>query len=135
MPSRRVVLHFPKQLVDQPVVNHLVREYDLSFNILRANITPQEEGLMVLALEGDMQSLDAGLKYIDDLGVRVQPLSRDIQMNEEKCTQCGACIAVCPTDALSLDLETRLVTFDPEECVACELCVPVCPPRAMEVHF
>lgn len=135
MPSRRVVLHFPKQLVDQPVVNHLVREYDLSFNILRANITPQEEGLMVLALEGDMQSLEAGLKYIDDLGVRVQPLSRDIQMNEEKCTQCGACIAVCPTDALSLDLETRLVTFDPEECVACELCVPVCPPRAMEVHF
>lgn len=121
--------------MDQPVVSNLVREYDLTFNILRANITPQEEGLMVLELAGDDERLDAGLKYIDGLGVRIQPLSRDIQMNEEKCTQCGACIAVCPSGALSLNIETREVTYESDKCIACERCVPVCPPRAMEVHF
>ena len=70
-----------------------------------------------------------------EIGVRVQPLEKDIVRNEEKCTQCGACVTICPTNALAIDLETREVSFDSDRCIACELCVPVCPPRAMEVAF
>ena len=40
--SKKVVLHFPKRMVDRPIVSKLVREYNLDFNILKASITQQE---------------------------------------------------------------------------------------------
>jgi hypothetical protein len=52
MISKRIVLHFPHRLVDQPIVYKLVKDFDLQFNILKAYVTPQEEGLMVLELSG-----------------------------------------------------------------------------------
>ena len=45
--ARRVVLHFPRSLVDQPIIYKLVRDFDLQFNILKASVTPNEEGLLV----------------------------------------------------------------------------------------
>ena len=135
MASRKVVFHYPKTLIDVPIISRLVRDYGLDFNILRANITPAQEGLMVLGLEGEEAKLEEGLEWVRELGVRVQPLEKDIVRNEEKCTQCGACVTTCPTQALAIDLETREVSFISDRCIACELCVPVCPPRAMEVAF
>ncbi|MFC2061218.1 4Fe-4S binding protein [Elusimicrobiota bacterium] len=60
---------------------------------------------------------------------------QDIIRSSARCTQCGVCITVCPTEALVLDSHTRKVHFYDNKCIACELCVPACPPRAMEVHF
>ncbi|MCX6349024.1 MAG: NIL domain-containing protein, partial [Candidatus Aureabacteria bacterium] len=45
MITRRVVLHFPSRLVDQPIISRMVREFKLDFNILKASVTPKEEGL------------------------------------------------------------------------------------------
>ena len=135
MATRRVVFHYPRQLIDAPIVSQLVRTYDLEVNILRANITPQSEGLMVLGLEGTAENLDKALAWVREQGVQVQPLEKDVVRNTDKCTQCGACVTACPTEALCKDLESQEVLFDPDECIACELCVPVCPPRAMEVTF
>ncbi|MFB0533330.1 MAG: NIL domain-containing protein, partial [Desulfatiglandales bacterium] len=53
--SKRIVLHFPRRLVDRPIIYRLVRDYNLQFNILRASVTPEEEGLMVLELSGDQE--------------------------------------------------------------------------------
>jgi ferredoxin len=135
MVSHRIVLKFPHRLLDQPIVTRLVKDYDLELNILKADVTPREEGLMVLALEGEQASYDGGVKYLEELGITVQALSSDVKRNDDRCTHCGACVAVCPTGALVMNKETRMVDFDSEQCVACELCVPACPPRAMEVHF
>lgn len=135
MVRHKIVLHFPHEQVDKPIVSKLVRDYNLDFNILKASITPQEEGLLVLEVTGEEADYDRGLEYLRSFGVDIQPLSQDIQRNEERCTHCGACLAVCPTDALSLDRETWEVRFLEDECVACELCVKACPPRAMEIHY
>lgn len=132
---KRIVLHFPRRLVDQPVIFRLVKDYDLEFNILKALFTPEEEGLMVLELSGEQNKYDQGIKYLTRSGVRIQSLSQDVTRNEERCTHCGACITVCPTGAFKIDPQTRHVIFDDEECVACGLCLKACPPRAMEVHF
>jgi len=48
--SKRIVLHFPKRMGDRPIIYRLIKDYDLEFNILKALITPEDEGLMVLAL-------------------------------------------------------------------------------------
>lgn len=135
MTSRRIVLHFPRRLVDQPIIYGLVKEFGLKFNILKAHVTPDEEGLMVLELSGKKESFTKGLEYLESCGVKIQPLSQDVTRNEERCTHCGVCVPICPTAALVTDPQTRKVIFHNDKCIACELCVKICPTRAMEVHF
>jgi len=133
--ARRIVLHFPRRLVDRPIVYRLVKDYDLEFNILKALFTPQEEGLMVLELKGKQEDYDKGVRYLTETGVRIQSLSQNVTRNDERCTHCGACITICPTGAFELEPLTRLVNFYNEKCLACGLCIKACPPRAMELHF
>ena len=135
MTSKRIVLHFPNRLVDQPIVYKLVKDFDLQFNILKAYVTPQEEGLMVLELSGEDDNFKKGIEYLQSCGVRIQPLSQDVIRNETKCTDCGVCVPICPTAAFVVEPLTRKVLFYDNKCIACELCVKVCPTRAMEVHF
>jgi ferredoxin len=135
MISKKIVLHFPHRLVDQPIVYRLVKEYDLQFNILKAFVTPQEEGLLVLELTGKKENFNKGIEYLQSCGVKIQPLSQDVIRNENKCTDCGVCVPICPANALVVDPETRKVTFHNKKCIACELCVKICPTRAMEVSF
>jgi len=133
--SKRIVLHFPRRLVDRPIVYRLVKDYDLEFNILKAFFTPEEEGLMVLEISGEQKDYDKGIRYLTEAGVKIQALSQDVTRNEARCTHCGACITICPTGAFELEPLTRWVNFRNENCVACGLCIKACPPRAMEVHF
>lgn len=135
MVSKRIVLTFPHKLLDKPVVYKLVKDFDLVFNILQAKITPKEEGVLVLELTGIKENYAKGVKYLTELGVNIQPLSKDVARDENRCTHCGACIAVCPTEALYIDKSTMKVVFDSEKCIACELCVKACPPRAMVVKL
>ncbi len=133
--SKRIVLHFPRRLVDRPIVYRLVKDYNLEFNILKAFFTPEEEGLMVLELKGKQEDYDKGIRYLTKTGVRIQSLSQDVTRNDERCTHCGACITICPTGAFELEPLTRRVNFYNEKCLACGLCIKTCPPRAMELHF
>lgn len=133
--SRKIVLHFPKKLIDRPIVSRLVKDFGLDFNILKASVTPGEEGLLVMELTGDQRNYDKGVKYLTEEGVRIQSLSQDVVRNEARCTHCGACITICPSGAFSLEPGTRKVLFDNSKCVVCELCVRACPPRAMESYF
>ena len=135
--SKKVVLHFPRQLVEQPVISRLVRDYNLEFSILKASITtePAEEGLLILELKGEQKEYDKGIKYLLKSGVQIQSLSQDVTRNENRCTHCGACLTVCPSSAFAVDPETRQVVFDDTKCVACGICIKACPPRAIEVHF
>ena len=133
--SKRIVLHFPRRLVDRPIVSRLVRDFNLDFNILKASVTPEEEGLLVLEVRGEQGDYDRGIEYLTKSGVRIQSLSQNVTRNEERCTHCGACITICPTSAFQLEPSTRQVNFDNEKCLACALCITACPPRAMELHF
>ncbi|MFC1540691.1 NIL domain-containing protein [Candidatus Margulisiibacteriota bacterium] len=136
MTAKKIVLTFPKEKIDKPIVSKLIKEFDLSFNILKASITPDQEGHLVLELSGEGTEINKGIKYLKDQGVKVEPLSKEIKVDWNKCTQCSACVSICPTDALYIkDRKTMEVAFDPEKCIACELCIRPCPPRAIEVHF
>ncbi|MCM8782572.1 MAG: 4Fe-4S binding protein [Candidatus Omnitrophica bacterium] len=133
--SKRVVLHFPHRLVDQPIICRLVKEHNLDFNILKAYVTPREEGLVVLELSGKEGDFKKGFEYLKKVGVKIQPLSQDVIRNDDRCTHCGACVTVCPAGALVLEPVTRKVHFYENKCIACELCVKACPTRAMEIRF
>lgn len=135
MITRKMVLKFPPFLVDQPIICQLAKNYNLEFNILRAYVTPKEEGRLVLELKGENELFNEGLNFLIRSGVIVQPLSKDIYRNETRCTHCGACLAVCPSGALTIDRYTMMVNFANEKCIACERCIKACPLRAMELSF
>ena len=135
MYSKVLHLRFPREIVNEPVVMNLVKRFDLSLNILKATIYPRKEGMVVMELSGNRRNYKSGIKYLRDLGVKVENISQDIRRNQELCFHCGACTAVCPTGALYIERPDMTVAFDKERCSACELCVMACPAKAMEVNF
>jgi ferredoxin len=135
MLKKGLVLRFPPEIVDQPIVYRLVKDFNLVFNILKAMITPGKEGIMILELSGDRENLEKGLKFLKDVGVDVKTIAQQMAKNEEVCIHCGACTAVCPTGALFVDRQTFQVIYDPEKCTACGFCVSACITKAMEVFI
>ncbi len=133
--SKKVILEFPRHTWDQPVIYTLHSRHHLMFNILKAKITPKSEGVMILELSGEKEDFDRGIDFLKGLGVRVRYLAADINRDDEKCTHCGACTAICPTQALYIDKGTMEVIFDKEKCIGCEHCISVCPFRAIELRF
>ncbi|MBW1850094.1 MAG: 4Fe-4S dicluster domain-containing protein [Deltaproteobacteria bacterium] len=135
MYSKILSLRFPKEIVNAPITVNLVRNFDLSFSILKATIYPRKEGLMVLELNGKRSDFQKGVRYLKSLGVKVESIGQDIKRDDAKCFQCGACTAVCPTGALHIKRPEMEVLFDKDKCSACELCVSACMARAMNVKF
>ncbi len=135
MHAEILVLHFGKDIVDQPIIYRLVKDFDLEFNLLKATIYPRQEGIIVLELRGHPKNFEAGVKYLKNAGVKVQRVASEVRRNDERCYQCGTCTAICPTGALHVKRPEMEIVFDVEKCSACELCCPVCPARAMEVSI
>jgi L-aspartate semialdehyde sulfurtransferase ferredoxin len=132
MYSRILILRFPRTEVQKPVVCDLAKKFDLTFNILNATIFPREEGLMVMELSGSRKQFKDGVQYLEDQGISVKKASQDVRRVDRKCTHCGFCTAVCPTDALYIKRPEMSVEFDQQKCSLCELCISACPTRAMK---
>ncbi|HOB86238.1 MAG TPA: NIL domain-containing protein [Bacillota bacterium] len=132
MVKQKLVLHFPANLVEQPFIYYLIKDYDLMVNILRADINPRKEGRLFMELSGDEDKFRKALDWLQESGVKVYNLKQQITWNQERCTQCGACSVVCPSGALVLSRPDMTVRFEEEKCVVCELCLRACPARAME---
>lgn len=47
----------------------------------------------------------------------------------EKCSSCGKCLAVCPTDAVKKDRSAD------SDCILCSACVKLCPAKARKIKF
>ena len=133
MEKRKIVLTFPQELVDKPVTYHLIKDYDLVINILRANVTPKEQGVLVLELQGAAKNIDQGIAYLKKTGLAIQSLIEDIKWDETKCIHCTECVTVCPTGAFEVDRANMKIVFNRDKCIACGLCVSLCPYHAMEI--
>jgi ferredoxin len=135
MYAHRIVLHFPRDIVEQPIICRLAKEHDVEFSVLRAEVEQDTDGLMILGLHGQEQVVREALQYLEDQGVRIEPLQQDIRIDSEKCTDCGACVGQCPTAALYVEEGSRKVRLDSEKCIGCQHCVPACPYGAIFVTF
>ncbi|HOJ43209.1 MAG TPA: NIL domain-containing protein [Syntrophorhabdaceae bacterium] len=133
--KKRILIRFKKNMIDKPIVYRLVKDHNLVFNILRANVLPKADSIMVMEIEGKKEDFQKGIDYLKDAGCDIEPIEQDIKRDESKCVHCGVCTSVCAPSALYIDRETMKVNFDYKKCVACELCVRVCPVKALNVYF
>ncbi len=133
--KEKMVLHFPATVVEQPFMYHLVKDFDLTVNILKANINPRKEGRMVVELSGEKKNFVNGVEFLQSRGVKVFPLEQEIIWLSERCTQCGACSVICPSGALVLERPNMEVKFLGDKCIVCEHCIKTCPARAMEARY
>jgi L-aspartate semialdehyde sulfurtransferase ferredoxin len=77
MATRRVMLKYPEHLIKDPVLFQMVKKFDVMPNIRRARVT-DTVGEIVLELEGPESELDAGIRFMEDAGVIVEPLVGDV---------------------------------------------------------
>lgn len=50
---------------------------------------------------------------------------------DSKCNTCGACIKVCPTNAININSPRKT---DKSRCISCTACITVCPQNARKFH-
>ncbi len=132
MIKQKIVLRFPPHVVEQPTIYHLIKDYDLMVNILRADINPRKEGRLMMELSGSEVNYQRALDWLKTQGLKIMNLEQQIIWQSERCTHCGACTVICPTEALYFNRPEMTVQFAEEKCVVCELCLRACPARAME---
>jgi formate hydrogenlyase subunit 6/NADH:ubiquinone oxidoreductase subunit I len=54
-------------------------------------------------------------------------------LNEARCTGCGDCVAVCPTNCLAMARHHPWLPR-PGDCIACGACEVVCPTEAIAIQ-
>ena len=77
MPRVRVRLTFPPERIQEPIIYHLVKDFDIVTNIRRADVTA-DHGWCVLELEGAEERLEQGVAWLEQQGVAVDPIERDV---------------------------------------------------------
>ncbi|MBU1661807.1 MAG: NIL domain-containing protein [Chloroflexi bacterium] len=74
MPDQVVRLIYPPHLIDVPVINQLIRRYELTFNILRAEVTPKE-GWVDIQLAGSAAAIEDAITWLSGQGIEIQRLA------------------------------------------------------------
>jgi L-aspartate semialdehyde sulfurtransferase ferredoxin len=133
--TRRYVMKFPPQSADKALSYRLIKDYDIKFNILKAEIRPGRTGSLLLELEALPDNIQRGIEYLEANAVICEPLGKKIKFEASKCINCGNCTGVCFTGALTMDREKWKLNFEPELCVVCELCVVACPMNLFDINF
>ena len=77
MASRRVRLTFPADLVTEPIIYLIGRNFDVVTNIRRANIV-RDAGWVILEISGENPEIDRAIQYMEERGVTVEPVEGDV---------------------------------------------------------
>jgi len=77
MAKKQVMFTFPQELIKEPIIYNLGRQFKIVSNIRRADIT-ESRGWVVLELEGDKKEIEQGIAWVMSTGVRVDPVIGDI---------------------------------------------------------
>jgi len=122
-------LKFSPTIVNKTVISDLIKNYDVTFNILKANITPKG-GKMLIEISGS--EAKEGIEYMEKEGIQLNPIKKVVKKDEDKCMDCGECISLCPVNAIKMD-EDWTVELDNQKCIGCGFCTTSCPTKAIKI--
>ena len=76
MASERVKFTFPADLVNQPLIYNMGKQFGVVTNIRRANLT-HDRGWVILEVVGNQEDVDRSLAWAREQGVRVEPVTAE----------------------------------------------------------
>lgn len=133
--KKRLTLTFPRTVVQMPVTYRLAKEFNIAANIIRAQVTPNQVGKLVVELLGDIDQLEAAIDWMKSQEIQVSLTTAEIMIDEDICVHCGLCTGVCPTESLTLNATTYKLQFRQQTCIVCEQCIPTCPVQAISTNL
>jgi ABC-type methionine transport system ATPase subunit len=68
--KRRVLITYPADLVQEPIIYKMVKQFDVAPNIRRADVTA-DVGWLIMELDGEEENIEAALQWATEIGVRV----------------------------------------------------------------
>lgn len=75
--KKRVKLTFPQNLIKEPVIFTMAKQFNVVPNIRRARVT-ETVGEMVLELDGPEEDLEKGIKWLREKGIDIELVEGDI---------------------------------------------------------
>ena len=75
--KKRVKLTFPQDLIKEPVIFTMAKQFNVVPNIRRARVT-ETVGEMVLELEGPEEDLEKGIQWLREKGIDIELVEGDI---------------------------------------------------------
>lgn len=133
--KQRLTLRLPREALNQPITYRLAIDYDVASKIIRAQIGPSQEGVMVVELAGDIDDLAAATGWLRQQGLVVTTAVGQLSIDQERCVDCGICTTICPTGALHMQWPHWSLHFETRHCVVCEQCIPSCPLGAISLNL
>ena len=126
----RILLRFSEKIVEQPVTAQVILEHRVSVSIVAAHIDSQGGEILAEVPSTYVEKVIAAFRK---KGVTVT-VPKLIEIDSEKCFNCGACFSLCPVSAIAFRGDFSVV-FDEEKCIGspCGLCVDACPARAIRL--
>lgn len=124
----KIILKFSEEKVAQPITSQIILDLKVPLNILNANVTPQGGEILIEVPLSDVDLISNAFK---EKGVTVT-IQRGIEVDGDRCIDCGACYSLCPVDAISLHNDYSVI-FDEDKCISCGLCVDACPTLAIRI--
>jgi ABC-type methionine transport system ATPase subunit len=73
----RYYLSYPKTLIREPLLYHLVKKFDLVFNIRGASVS-EEMGLVAVEFEGSNEQIERAIAWLRQSGVTVEPIEKNV---------------------------------------------------------
>ncbi|MEJ5328035.1 MAG: 4Fe-4S binding protein [Candidatus Bathyarchaeia archaeon] len=125
----RILLRFSENIVEEPIIAQIILELKVPINIITAHVN--SKGGEVIA-EVPNEALDKVVQAFRQRGAAVS-IPKLIEVDSEKCISCGACVTLCPVEAIKID-EDKSIVFDREKCIGslCSACVDACPTRSIK---
>ncbi len=124
----RILLRFSEENVEEPITSQIILELGIPMRIVTATVNSLGGDIL---LEVPAVHVEKVVQAFRAKGVVVK-FPKLIEVDSDKCFDCGACYALCPVDAIVYD-EDYSVVFDEKTCIGspCGLCVDACPARAI----
>ena len=77
MAKKRVRFTFPENLIKEPLIYNLGKEFAVITNVRMADVD-EHTGWVVLELDGDAGEIDRSIDWARNKGVRVDPVTGDV---------------------------------------------------------
>jgi len=125
----RLRLIYSTETVEKPILATTILKTGIPVNILEAKVNAKG-GELIISIPAEGKELEKMIRMFQEAGVRVELITRTLQIDQNKCINCGACISPCPTRAIRFKPDWT-IEFDENRCIACKVCINVCPMKAI----